>query len=811
MISLTASVVLIYICCVIGLLWALVNYFSVKSINLLENTGGDYQTLTDEGGKHKVENMLAIGEYIARGANAFLFQEYKIMVIFCAIFAIVIKLTVDGATNAAFGTTVAFLFGAVTSIISGFIGMRIAVASNYRTAYKAQTSLAEGFRVAFKAGCVMGFALSSLALLVLVSLIMIYRKVGFVIADFSFYPSTAGVVDTTYRDNEIARLYEAIAGYGLGGSAMALFGRVGGGIYTKAADVGADLVGKVEQDLPEDSPKNPATIADNVGDNVGDIAGMGSDLFGSFAEATCAGLVVLAEAQGQRYFNSTFQCAQNVAGQVNFCNDADVYLMYPLLLSALALIACLICSVFATHIMKVNENHQIEATLRYQLIISTIILLVTLWLSALLTVASPSDSKQTLNVGGKLTDFNSIVLPNARLVGADGTITITSYYKLTTANGFICSTSGLVVGLMIGLLTEYYTSNNYRPVEEVAEACKTGAATNIIYGLALGYLSTIFPVILLAIAAYISHVLLGMFGIALAALGMLSNLAVGLAVDAYGPISDNAGGIAEMCELGEETRHRTDALDAAGNTTAAIGKGFAIGSAAFVALSLYGAFITRAGVPPSEGETGVLIVSLVQVTDALVFSGLLIGAMLPYAFSAMTMKAVGRAALEMVLEVRRQLAENPRIITGEVTPDYERCIAISTQASLREMIAPGCLVILTPLAFGFLFGPTAVAGLLPGALVSGVQMAISSSNTGGAWDNAKKYIESGKLIDGGVVKKKGSDEHKAAVIGDTVGDPLKDTSGPSLNILIKLSAILSLVFTPFFQRTGVITRLIETN
>ncbi len=498
--------------------------------------------------------------------------------------------------------------------------------------------MAEGFRVAFKAGCVMGFALSSLALLVLISLIMVYRKVGFAI-NFASFP----LDNPSFGDDESARLYEAIAGYGLGGSAMALFGRVGGGIYTKAADVGADLVGKVEQDLPEDSPKNPATIADNVGDNVGDIAGMGSDLFGSFAEATCAGLVVLAEANNQRYYTAGFQCHQDGGLARNLCEDADVYLMYPLMLSALALLACLVCSIFATHIMKVNENVQIEATLRYQLIISTILLLFTLWLSAFLTVSVPSDKSQT--VGTK--DYNAIILPYERTGDATKEV---KYYTLTTSYAFICSTSGLVVGLAIGLLTEYYTSNNYRPVEEVAESCKTGAATNIIYGLALGYLSTIYPVILLAIAAYVSHTLLGLFGIALAALGMLSNLAVGLAVDAYGPISDNAGGIAEMCELGEETRHRTDALDAAGNTTAAIGKGFAIGSAAFVSLSLYGAFITRATNPPTKEEAGkVLVIDQVQVTDALLFAGLLIGAMLPYAFSAMTMKAVGKAALEMVM------------------------------------------------------------------------------------------------------------------------------------------------------------------
>jgi len=797
MIGFTAAVVIIYVMCLIGLIWAYANYLQVKSINLLESTGGEYVTLGEDGGRNKVETMLAIGDSIARGANAFLFQEYKIMAIFCVVFGFAVKFFVDGL-NSDFGTAIAFLLGAVTSIISGFIGMRIAVYSNYRTAYKAQHSLSEGFRVAYKAGCVMGFALSSLSLLVLVTIILIYRQVGFKIVPEG---GVFSLTDIGAGDAEIASLYEAIAGYGVGGSAMALFGRVGGGIYTKAADVGADLVGKVEQDLPEDSPKNPATIADNVGDNVGDIAGMGSDLFGSFAEATCAGLVVLAEAPFQRYFTSFIRCGGFHDKVVTYCSDADTYLMYPLMLSALAIFACLVCSVFGTHLMRVDENEEIEKTLRYQLIISTGLLLITLWLSAFLTVSTPEDIYQLNKYAA---GYNTIVLPYENTGSGVGT----ERYALSTFNGFVCSTAGLVVGLFIGLLTEYYTSNNYKPVIEVAESCKTGAATNIIYGLALGYLSTIFPVILLAIAAYISHKLLGLFGIALAALGMLSNLAVGLAVDAYGPISDNAGGIAEMSELGEETRHRTDALDAAGNTTAAIGKGFAIGSAAFVSLSLYGAFITRATQPlrDADGKPFGLVITQVQVTDALLFSGLLVGAMLPYAFSAMTMKAVGRAALEMVLEVRNQLAENPRIKTGEVAPDYERCIAISTAASLREMIAPGILVIFTPLVVGFLFGPRAVAGLLPGALVSGVQMAISSSNTGGAWDNAKKYIEAGKLIDGGVAKKKGSDEHKAAVIGDTVGDPLKDTSGPSLNILIKLSAILSLVFTPFFQQTGYLAK-----
>mmetsp|Transcript_24168 Transcript_24168/g.21226 ORF Transcript_24168/g.21226 Transcript_24168/m.21226 type:complete len:781 (-) Transcript_24168:170-2512(-) len=757
----------------------------------------------------KIETMTQIGEYISRGANAFLVQEYKICLIFITIMGLIIKLTVDqkqGWGN--FATAISFWTGSLTSIISGFIGMKVAVFSNYRTAYKAQFSLADAFKVAFRAGCVMGFALSSLSLLVLNTLIIIYR------AAYTIDPSEKDNLTTEHcpadakyyecpqaGDSLISSVYEAIAGYGLGGSTIALFGRVGGGIYTKAADVGADLVGKVEQDLPEDSPRNPATIADNVGDNVGDIAGMGSDLFGSFAESTCAALVVLASAGHQRFYTSQFACSDSVKDYVDvaWCSDSDAFLFYPVLLSSLSIIACILCAVFATNIMSVNQTDQIEKTLRYQLIISAIFLAVALLVAGYLGLETPDNAYQMNPAGLNKTSINNLILP----VEDGFTIADGAYYDLTPGAAYICCLSGLIVGLMIGILTEYYTSNAYKPVQEVSESCKTGAATNIIYGLALGYLSCVIPVILLGIAAYISHKTLGLFGIALAALGMLSNLAVGLAVDSYGPISDNAGGIAEMSELGEETRHRTDALDAAGNTTAAIGKGFAIGSAAFVSLALYGAFITRSktnpyGVKPEDA----FVITDVQVTDALLFSGLLIGAMLPYAFSAMTMKSVGKAALEMVFEIRKQLTENPKIRTGEELPDYERCVAISTKASLKEMVGPGALVIVTPIAVGLVFGPRAVAGLLPGALVSGVQMAISSSNTGGAWDNAKKYIEAGKLKDGDVIKKKGSDEHKAAVIGDTVGDPLKDTSGPSLNILVKLSAILSLVFAPFFQTTG---------
>jgi inorganic pyrophosphatase len=795
MIPLSGTYVLIYLSCLLGIVYALINYCLIASLKIkptVSNRERELQSVINNSVQHsevavlrdgsgelmirtntehheeddgiteeKIQAMKNIGSYITEGANAFLFQEYKILAVFCFIFAIFIKFAIDKVDNG--GTTIAFIFGVVTSVVSGYLGMRIAVYSNYRTAYQAQESLAKAFVLAFRAGCVMGFSLVCLSLAVMTTLIAIYRLV--------------------YTQQEYANMYDAIAGYGLGGSTIALFGRVGGGIYTKAADVGADLVGKLEENFPEDDPRNPATIADNVGDNVGDIAGMGSDLFGSFAESTCAALVVL----------SSFPVTTTNGGFLpTFPLDNDTFLFYPLLLSAFGVLASFVTSFFATHIMPVKEFSQIESTLKWQLIISTILLLGLLYLAAWVSLdVSPG----TLYIN--CLDPNSV-----------------ECYVLSPANAYLSSAVGLLCGMFIGMLTEYYTSNYYKPVKQVADACTTGAATNIIYGLALGYLSTIVPIILLAITAYIAHKTLGMLGLALSALGMLSNLSIGLAIDAYGPISDNAGGIAEMSHLGAKTREKTDALDAAGNTTAAIGKGFAIGSACLVSLALYGAFVTRASTPPIESgglSPIVLQMNSVTLTDPLVFSSLLIGAMLPYGFSAMTMKSVGTAAFAMVKEVRSQLRENPGIRDGSVKPDYKKCVAISTSASLKEMIGPGLLVILTPIFIGIIFGPKAVAGLLPGALVSGVQMAISSSNTGGAWDNAKKYIEQGKLVVGDVTKKKGSDEHKAAVIGDTVGDPLKDTSGPSLNILIKLMAILSLVCASFFQRTALLTRVLNDN
>ena len=681
-----------------------------------------------------------IGHRISEGANAFLAQEYTIMAVFIVVFGIVVLLVVDvfgqSTVKFRFYATGAFIIGSLTSMLCGWIGMAIAVKANFRTTFKALTSVADAFQIAYKAGCVMGFSSVGFGLGILMGILLLYILI--------FKPTTS---------EDYSVLMELVAGYGLGGSAMALFGRVGGGIYTKAADVGADLVGKVENDLKEDSPRNPATIADNVGDNVGDIAGMGSDLFGSFAESTCSALVLIA---------STKNLMQNGAKV-----DDDV-LCFPLMLSAAGIVACFFTSIFGIYIYKVHTLERISRALNLQLILSTILALIAF-------------------VG------TVYMLPETWVYGPDD--------KPRKTNRWFCYMSaalGCVSGLLIGLSTNYYTSYDYTPVKEMSKACSSGAAINIIQGLSVGYMSTVIPVILISLTVLLSINFLGMLGVALSAIGMLSTLSVGLAIDAYGPISDNAGGIAEMSELGSEVRDITDALDAAGNTTAAVGKGFAIGSAALVSLSLYGAYVTRAS--NIKGNDHPLL--SIELTDPWIICSMLIGAMLPFAFSAMTMKAVGIAADQMVQEVRRQF-QDEKILMGEKDPDYQRCIQVSTNSSLRQMILPGLLVILTPVFFGIVFHPVVVAGLLPGALISGVQMAISMSNTGGAWDNCKKYIESGQFIDSeGIFRAKGSKEHKAAVIGDTVGDPLKDTSGPSINILIKLMAIISLVFAGGFDKTS---------
>jgi inorganic pyrophosphatase len=675
-----------------------------------------YYTSWDEA----VQQLKDIGAAVADGANAFLMEEYRILALFSILFAAVIEFLVEEKLGE-FWTVAAFFLGAVTSIVSGYVGMKVAVYANSRTAYSAvnrEHGLANAFKVAYRGGAVLGFVLSSLGLLNLFALINLYNRM---------------YLGDDWTSDDIRHMYECIAGYGLGGSTIAMFGRVGGGIYTKAADVGADLAGKVEEGMEEDDPRNPATIADNVGDNVGDIAGMGADLFGSFAESSCAALVVAATSAEL------------------YANPCSLY--FPLLISATGIFISFFTSFFATDLMTVDREEKIETTLKWQLIISTVLLTPALYFLAM------------------------NVLPETFSFTRGGEV-----IWVRNIDAFVCVACGLWSGLTIGVITEIFTSHSYSPVREVAESCRTGAATNIIFGLALGYLSTIIPTACLALTIYFSFYLASMYGIALAALGMLSNLAIALAIDGYGPISDNAGGMVEMMHLRKQIRQRTDALDAAGNTTAAIGKGFAIGSAALVSLALFGAFITRSNM------------TTVNILAPLQFAGLLVGAMLPYVFSALTMKSVGKAANQMVLEVRRQFAlmkQNPSF-----KPEYARCVQISTQAALVEMILPGMIVMLSPIVTGWLFGPRAVAGLLAGILVSGVQLAISMANSGGAWDNAKKYIEKECLVP------KSSKDFKAikaaAVTGDTVGDPMKDTSGPSLNILVKLSAIISLVFGGFF-------------
>ena len=660
---------------------------------------------------------------IAAGAMAFLKQEYKFMAIFMVVFGAIIAVLIDDHhteyVNEGIYTAAAFIFGAIISIASGFIGMKIATQGNVRTTVSANKSLSDAFNLALHSGSVMGFALVSLACL---GLLLVYLGLKYVMP--AELPTHV--------------LMEVIAGFGLGGSAIALFARVGGGIFTKAADVGADLVGKVEAGIPEDDPRNPAVIADNVGDNVGDVAGMGADLFGSCAESTCAAMVISA---------------------VAFQGNIDA-LLYPIIISALGIPVSLVTIMM----IKVNTEAQVGPALKRMLIISSVIMAVVMYF------ATAQFIPDSFAIAGK---------------------------EYTGMGVYYCFLTGLIAGLVVGLLTEYYTSDQYGPVKEVAESCQTGTATNIIFGLALGYKSAVGPYVAIGLAIYIPWMLAGMYGVAIASLGMLGTLVIALTIDAYGPVADNAGGIAEMAGMDEHVRERTDVLDSAGNTTAAIGKGFAIGAAILTSLALFAAFLTRADLLLKEehGQSYDLLGSI-NLLDPMVFTGLFIGAVLPAYFTAMTMKSVGSAAFSMIEEVRRQFKDIPGIMEGTGEPDYEQCVAISTSAAIKEMVAPGILIMGAPLVTGFLFGIQALAGLLAGSLVCGGVLAISASNSGGAWDNAKKYIEAGNL--GG----KGTENHKAAVVGDTVGDPLKDTSGPSLNILIKLSAILSLVFVPFFVQYG---------
>lgn len=829
----------ICLCSCIGIAFALSQFFILSRQKVVGDPNNDNERY------YKDKQLDFIFTTITRGAKAFLFAEYVYCAVFIVVFGVVVLVLVAHPwANPAWLegglTAISFVVGCCVSILSGYIGMMVAVFSNARTAVAACHGGAENptkgwtasFNLAYRAGNVMGFSLCGLSLIILYILCLIYKAVW----------GISGTYDNGSKN--VLALFECIAGYGLGGSCIAMFGRVGGGVFTKAADVGADLAGKVvgvqkevngkivNKKLDEDSPYNPACIADNVGDNVGDVAGMGSDLFGSFGEASCAALLVGASVSS--------------IGGTGITSGTWAYLMFPLTVSATGILVCLVVSFVATHIHTVKKEEDVETVLKIQLLLTSLVLT------------------------GVMYPVSTYFLPPVMDFTSAGGASLPGVLPWLP---YICVLCGLWGGCIIGFITEYFTSHSYTPVRDVAKSTETGAATNIIYGLALGYKSVILPAMIIAAIIFVTFRSCGMYGIALGALGMLATLSTCLSIDVYGPVCDNAGGIAEMVCMPEFVRDKTDALDAAGNTTAAIGKGFAIGSAALVSLALFGAFITR-----SQNSMGGVIVNL-NLLQPIVFAFLLFGAMVPYWFSALTMRSVGEAANKMVLEVARQFETNHDLkkIAGfdhqheidayfEKFPnaqlaDYAACIKISTDASLREMIPPGMLVIMTPVLVGIFFGVEAVAGLLGGAMVSATQLAISMSNTGGAWDNAKKFCEKGELngffkYDKGAknygamdwvtgdsafdnkhhegnlrnwLKKleandregfnnlmhgkkpiidsqdrkfiyagKKSDAHDACVTGDTVGDPLKDTSGPALNIVMKLMAIISVVFASTF-------------
>jgi len=666
--------------------------------------------------------MQELAGYIADGAMAFLKAEWKVLSIFVVFAAALLAYSgtiheINGREiHSSWIISIAFIIGAVFSATAGYIGMKVATKANVRTTQAARTSLKQALKVSFTGGTVMGLGVAGLAVLGLGGLFIVFLTI--------FADLGADTVKTAI---------EVLTGFSLGAESIALFARVGGGIYTKAADVGADLVGKVEAGIPEDDVRNPATIADNVGDNVGDVAGMGADLFGSYVATILATMVL----------------GQEITVTDNFGGMSPILL--PMVICGLGILFSIVGTWFVT--IK-DEKSSVQKALNLGNWSSILITAVASYFIVMWMLP------ETLNLRG---------------------------YEFTNINVYYAILVGLVVGTIMSIVTEYYTAMGKAPVLSIIQQSSTGHATNIIAGLSVGMKSTVIPILVLAAGIMSSYYFAGLYGVAIAAAGMMATTAMQLAIDAFGPIADNAGGIAEMSQLPPEVRERTDNLDAVGNTTAATGKGFAIASAALTSLALFAAFVGIAGI------------TAIDIYKAPVLAGLFVGGMIPFIFSALCIQAVGKAAMDMVQEVRRQFREIPGIMEYKAKPEYEKCVAISTQASIREMLMPGAIALITPVVVGFIFGPEVLGGLLAGVTVSGVLMGIFQSNAGGAWDNAKKSFEKGVLINGEMYYKK-SEPHKASVTGDTVGDPFKDTSGPSMNILIKLMSIVSLVIAPYIYQ-----------
>ena len=706
---------------IIGLLYTLIKFNWVNK----QDAGNDH--------------MKTISKYIAEGAMAFLKAEWKILGYFVVIVALLLGIMAHSNPNSHWSISIAFIIGAVCSATAGFIGMKVATKANVRTAHAARTSLSKALQVSFTGGSVMGLGVAGLAVLGLSSVFIVLKHI--------FAPGA------NPNSEEMVKTIEILTGFSLGAESIALFARVGGGIYTKAADVGADLVGKVEAGIPEDDPRNPATIADNVGDNVGDVAGMGADLFGSYVATVLATMVLGQEAVSTDHFGG----------------------YAPILLPMLIAGVGILFSIIGTFFVKVSDSAGI----------------------------STSNVQKALNMG----NWGSIILTAIASAGLvyyilpdipiylrrdfvlnDPAQIVAGAVAITRGGVLGAILVGLAVGTLMSMITEYYTAMHKAPVKSIIRQSATGHATNVIGGLAVGMESTLLPILVLAAGIWGSYTCAGLYGVAIAAAGMMATTAMQLAIDAFGPIADNAGGIAEMSELPKDVREKTDVLDAVGNTTAATGKGFAIASAALTALALFAAYV---GVINHNGYE----MAGIDIYKAKVLASLFVGAVIPFIFSSLAIRAVGEAAMAMVEEVRRQFRTIPGIMEGTGKPEYEKCVAISTEASIKKMMLPGAIAILSPLIIGFLVGPEALGGFLAGATVSGVLMGIFQNNAGGAWDNAKKSFEKGVEINGQMYYKK-SEPHKASVTGDTVGDPFKDTSGPSMNILIKLMSIVSLVIAP---------------